>query len=159
MLDADKSLWDRLYVSGATLCAYIDAKDEAAAWDVVGLAFPDYQERFIKLRNDGTLVGAARGGRFRHPVKDPPKRVLLLVDVGQPLMLFPDHYGPCSEKVYAFGRHMGFHFRERWELKTMKTQEAIHFVEFLQLFRERVGWEIETLPDHKPFLETQKLPE
>ncbi len=62
--DTEEALYAYLDAHGkddCTICAVVDAEDEAAVWELVKKHFPDYEQRFIEVHPSDW----APGDRFR----------------------------------------------------------------------------------------------
>jgi hypothetical protein len=139
----EDDLFDTFYVSGGTICAWIDAGDEEAAWQKVAQEFPDFEKRFCEERPHGTLSGNARGGRFEHPEVNQKKRVVFMLDHGFVVCAFLDKYGPKSGVVHTFEGGGRFRDRSRSDFRKMTIAQPGKYDETIKFLAEEFLIEVE----------------
>lgn len=137
--------FDVFYVSGGTICAWIDAVDEETAWQQVAQQFPDFEKRFCEERPHGTLSGNARGGRFEHPEVNPKKRVVFMLDHGFIVCAFLDKHGPNSDVVHTFEGGGRFRDRPRSDFRKMSIAQPGKYDDTIKFLAEEFQIEVEAV--------------
>lgn len=141
--EGEVDLFDLFYVSGGTICAYIDAVDKDSAWKVVAESFPDYEKRFCEERPHGTLSGNASGGRFLHPDQNPKRRVVFMLDHGFVVCAFLDKYGPGSDVIHTFEGGGRFRDRPRADFRKMSIAPPEKYADTVKFLAEEFQIEVE----------------
>lgn len=140
--DEEDDMFDTFYISGGTVCAWIDAVDEDAAWKLVAEYFPDFEKRFCEERPLGSLSGAAKGGRFPHPDGSPKTRAVFMLNHGFVVCAFPDHYGSLSGVVRTFEGGGRFFDRPRDDFRQMSIAQPGRYRDTIQFLKDEFQMEV-----------------
>lgn len=153
--EEDDDLFDTFYVSGGTICAWIDAVDEEAAWTQVSQHFPDFEKRFCEERPRGTLSGNARGGRFGHPDKDPKERVVFMADRGVIVGAFLDRQEPRSDMVHTYEGAGRFNDLPRVDFRKMTIAQPQQYADAVRFLSEEFQIEVEPVNSVAELISTE----
>lgn len=143
--EGEETPFDRFYVGSAMICAWIDAKSESDAWHLVSRYFPDFKVRFCSERPHGSLSGNAQGGRFGHPVKNAPKRIVFLVDHGKVLGALLDHYGSKSANVRVYEGGGRFVDRLRQGFRHMALAQPFQTKPMIEFLKAEFDFDVEVV--------------
>lgn len=143
--EAEEDAFANFYVLGGTICAWVDAVDEAAAWQQVGQEFPDFEKRFCEERPNGTLSGNARGGRFQHPEVRPKNRVVFMLNHGFVVCAFLDKHGPNSDVVHTFEGGARFRDRPRSDFRKMSIAQPGKYEDIVKFLADEFQIEVEAV--------------